>query len=117
MSVGLDPMVAPMNRIKSIDGYYNFYPLWYKHAFRPVIADTLNTEDDRKYFDDYGSRVYAFNNSVAPELIDYCKAFALGARYVISTKPIAANVLTEVHPTGLKTLRLYRVSGCRPLGD
>ena len=34
ISIGLDPMVAVMNGIKSLDGYYPMYPLSYKYKFR-----------------------------------------------------------------------------------
>ena len=41
VSVGLDPMAAPMNGVPSIDGYFQLYPLAYKHAFQRVQDDWL----------------------------------------------------------------------------
>ena len=41
MSVGVNPMIAAMNDIKVIDGYYNMYPMNYKKRFRKIIEREL----------------------------------------------------------------------------
>ena len=85
LSVGLDPMVAIMNDINTIDGYHNLYPLDYKLKFRKVIEKELSLNQDlKKYYDNWGNRVYAFINNPDEIFIDYFAAKKLGAKFVIS---------------------------------
>src|SRR5690606_7698087 len=64
-SLGLHPAVAQYNGFHTLDGYFNAYPLAYKHAFRPVIAPALAADPVlRRYFDDWGSRLYLFNSAL-----------------------------------------------------
>ena len=94
MSVGLDPMVAVMNDIKVIDGYHTIYPLSYKIKFRKIIEKELDQNIELKnYYDDWGSRVYAFYNDKNNILLDFQSAKLLGADYVISRFPINNNKL------------------------
>jgi len=44
LSVGLDPMVAAMNNIYTIDGYHAIYPLSYKKKFRKIIKKQLEKD-------------------------------------------------------------------------
>ena len=89
MSVGLDPMVAVMNDIKVIDGYHTIYPLNYKIKFRKIIEKELEKNILLKnYYDDWGSRVYAFYNDKDNIMLNFQSAKTLSADYVISGFPI-----------------------------
>ncbi len=111
LSVSIDPMVAPMNGIRSIDGYYSLYPLEYKRRFRLVIAEGLKVSGREKYYDEWGSRVYTFYEPGPPDVIDFCEAERIGARYVISTKTLTNSVvLKHVEFAGSgTTMLLYKI--------
>ena len=94
ISVGLDPMVAVMNNIKVIDGYYDIYPLSYKIKFRKIIQEQLNYyKEMKKYYDDWGNRVYTFVSDPNIIKINFAEAKLLGAEYVISKYPISNQIL------------------------
>jgi len=85
LSIGLDPMVAVMNNIKTIDGYQTLYPLHYKAKFRKIIENELESNKElQEYYDHWGSRVYAFINDPDNIKIDYEAAKDVGADYIIS---------------------------------
>ena len=85
ISLGLDPMVAVMNDINVIDGYHNLYPLKYKKDFRNIIKNELEkNEKMRKYYDNWGSRVYIFTNNPKNPDIDYESIKKIGAKFLIS---------------------------------
>ena len=61
-AVGMHPAILQYNGFLTLGGYYTFYSLDYKHAFRRVIAPELNKNESLKsYFDDWGSRAYVFS--------------------------------------------------------
>ena len=94
MSIGIDPMIAAMNDIKVIDGYYSIYPLSYKIKFRKIIERELEKNIKLKnYYDDWGSRVYAFYSDENNIMLNFQSAKTLGANYVISKFPIKNNEL------------------------
>ena len=94
MSVGLDPMIAVMNDIRVIDGYHTIYPLNYKIKFRKVIEKELeNNIQLKNYYDNWGSRVYAFYTDKNNLMLNFKYAKKLGADYVISKFPINNNEL------------------------
>ncbi len=65
LCVGFHPAIAHYNGFYTIDGYVPSYPLTYKHEFRKIIVGELNKDEDiRKYFDNWGSRCYAFCTSI-----------------------------------------------------
>ncbi len=110
LSVGLDPMIAPMNGISSIDGYYVLYPLAYKKAFRDVIEVSMTAAGQADYFDKWGNRVYAFYPKGYPNLINFCAANHLGAKYVISSEAITNVLLIKLNITELQdTLYVYQI--------
>ena len=85
-SIGIDPMIAPMNNINVIDGYYQIYPLSYKKKFRKIIEEELNENKAWKdYYDNWGNRVYMFSNDKNNLLFNFIEAKKLGADYIIST--------------------------------
>ena len=89
MSVGLDPMIAVMNDIRVIDGYHTIYPLNYKIKFRKIIERELEKNIKLKdYYDNWGSRVYAFYTDKNNILLNFQYAKKLNADYVISGFPI-----------------------------
>jgi len=89
MSVGLDPLIAVMNDMYVIDGYHDIYPKSYKIKFRKIIEKELEKNNlIKKYYDTWGSRVYAFYNDRNNLMLDFKYAKKLGAKYVISKFPI-----------------------------
>ncbi len=94
MSIGLDPMVAVMNDISAIDGYHTLYPLSYKIKFRKIIEKQLDYyPKTKKYYDDWGGRVYTFVEDSKIIKINFRQANLLGAEYVISKYPISNQIL------------------------
>jgi len=97
MSVGLNPMIAVMNDIKVVDGYHPIYPLNYKIKFRKIIEKELEKNIFLKnYYDNWGSRVYAFYTDENNIMLNFQAAKTLGTDYVISRFPIENNDLKIV---------------------
>ena len=112
MSVGLDPMVAVMNDIKVIDGYHTIYSMEYKKKFRKIIAHELEINNILKnYYDNWGSRVYAFYSDSNKLLINFKEAKAIGADYIISAFPIENLDLELIchNCRGNKDIFLYKI--------
>ena len=112
MSVGLDPMAAVMNDIKVIDGYHTIYPLNYKIKFRKIIEKELEKNIILKhYYDNWGSRVYAFYTDENNLILNYQYAKKLGADYVISKFPIKNSELKIIcyKCNNSKHLFLYKI--------
>ena len=111
LSIGLDPMVAVMNGIGAIDGYHNLYPLHYKKKFRKVIEKELKqNEPQRKYYDNWGSRVYATVGDIKNIRIDFKEAKKIGAYYVISKYPIVSEKLSLKLSNLDQSLYLYEIN-------
>jgi len=111
ISVGLDPMVAVMNNIKVIDGYHNLYPAAYKIKFRKIIEKELSkSEIFLKYYDDWGSRVYAFVSDPNNVELDFNAAKKLGAEFIISKYSLSKESNLERRCNNCKTnLYLYKI--------
>lgn len=92
LSIETQHMAAPFNRVPSIDGFFNLYPLAYKHAFQTVY--------DSHSISSWGSKLYAEPSA------NFCAAHSLGARYVVSARPLRLPQLREVRGGDL---RLYRI--------
>ncbi|MBI2968949.1 MAG: hypothetical protein HYY40_14200 [Bacteroidetes bacterium] len=57
--IGMHSSVALMNGFFTLDGYFDLYPLEYKHKFRKIISKELDKNKwIRKNFDGWGNRVY-----------------------------------------------------------
>ena len=70
ISVGLHPAIAQFNGFHTLDGYFNNYPLEYKHRFRNIIGYELEKSDElRDYFDGWGSRCYIFTEELSPSVL------------------------------------------------
>ena len=88
-SVGVNPMIAPMNDINVIDGYHQMYPLSYKKKFRKIIEAELSQSKVLKdYYDKWGNRVYMLYNNQDNLLLNFNEAKKLGAEYIISSFPL-----------------------------
>ena len=112
MSVGLDPMIAVMNDIRVIDGYHTIYPLSYMIKFRKIIERELDNNIILKnYYDNFGSRVYAFYSDENNIMLNFQAAKTLDADYVISRFPIKNNELKIVcyKCNNSKNLFLYKI--------
>ncbi len=110
LSVGLDPMVAVMNDIKVIDGYHSLYPLSYKKKFRKIIENELkNNEFIKNYYDNWGSRIYAFTASPQEDLKNFDEAKKLGAEYVVSKNEIVSDNLSLICKHCSSHFKLYKI--------
>ena len=112
MSVGLNPMVAAMNDIKAIDGYYAVYPLAHKKRYRKIIEDEIeNNFFLKNNFDSWGNRImiyfYAGENPNENK-IKFTEAKKIGVDYVIS-KYNLKNKDLELIRTINKNLHLLKI--------
>ena len=108
ISIGLDPMAAVVNDISVIDGYHTLYPLSYKLKFRKVIEKQLNYYQDlKKYYDDWGGRVYTFVSDPKIIKINFLQAKLLGAEYVISKYSISNQILLSICEKCNDSLELF----------
>lgn len=102
-SIGIHPAVAQYNGFYCIDGYWNAYPLEYKHEFRKIIENELNKNTEIKnYFDHWGSRCYIFSSELGNEFryskncgvkvhqldVNTEQLREMGCQYVFSAVPI-----------------------------
>jgi len=71
INIGYHPSIAQFNGFHTLDGYFNNYPLEYKHRFRNIINYEL-AKDTRlsTYFDDWGSRCYVLTDDLGTNY--YC---------------------------------------------
>ena len=103
INLGLHPSISQYNGLKTVDGYSSDYPLRHKKEFRSVIINELNkTPQNKKYFDNWGSRCYLFcaelngdfsipkgNKKVIDSLdIDCQKLLNMRCKYLISVVKI-----------------------------
>ena len=111
MSIGLDPLVAVVNNIKTIDGYHTIYPLEYKKKFRNIIVDELNNNlTIKNYYDYWGSRVYVFYNDQENIKINFKEAKKIGAEYVISKFKLYNNGLSLICENCSNYFFLYKIN-------
>ena len=122
MSFGLQPAIAAFNNMQTIDGYNSFYDIEYKHQFRKIIAKELEQNLDRKkYFDQWGSRCYLFDNEsvsfnnfeynlkITNLELDYEVAKSSNVKYLISTYLIKNHKSLEIFKTYKDKLRIYYI--------
>lgn len=102
LCLGMHPSIATYNGFYCMDGYFNVMPLETKHKFRQIIAPSLDANGSKykKYFDDWGNRVYLFcddvdyqpvrNISDKPVELKFDNVIFKnnGGRYIISRVPI-----------------------------
>ena len=107
----VDPMVAVMNGIYTLDGEHNLYPLAYKKKFYKIIKKELDSNSEfRDYYLKWGHRVYAFVSDPENVKIDFLEAKRQGANFVISkyqVKNINLRKVSEIK--GVETLFLYEI--------
>lgn len=125
-SIGLDPMIAAYNGLKTIDGYASDYPLEYKHKFRKIIKGELEKDENlKKYFDEWGSRCYLFTSeikswqSVNPDLtlndldFNFNQMLKLNCKYILTRVKIREERLTEIcsySSPGELTINVYKIN-------
>lgn len=67
--LGFFPSVAQYNGFHTLNGYFQNYPLAYKHRFRKVMARELEkSAGHRAYYDRWGSRCYLYSSELQGEL-------------------------------------------------
>jgi len=109
ISIGLHPAVAQYNGFNTLDGYFPSYSLKYKHEFRRVIGNELDRDESLKnYFDNWGSRCYAFSSELGRDFVSKKKEpinnleynfqylETMGGEYIISVAPISESMNTEI---------------------
>ena len=111
MTIGYDPMIAVMNKIYVIDGYHNVYPLDYKFKFRKIIEKELQKEAQyKKYYDNWGNRVYAFVSDKNEIDLNFKEAQSLGAKYIISKYEITNLNLKLISDEFKNQIYLYELN-------
>lgn len=94
ISIGFHPSVAQFNGFYTLDGYFNNYPLEYKHRFRNIIAYELAKNSQvRDYFDNWGSRCYILTAEIG---LDF---------YITKDRGIVLNNL-ELNVTAMNEMNL-----------
>ena len=108
----VDPMVAVMNNIQTLDGEHNLYPLSYKKRFYKIIEDELEANSQFKdYYLNWGHRVYAFVSDPNNVRIDFNEAKKQGASFVISKFKVENNSLMKiVEIKDKENLFLYKIN-------
>ncbi|NLL29120.1 MAG: hypothetical protein GX259_10010 [Bacteroidales bacterium] len=109
ISIGIHPAVAQYNGFSTLDGYFTSYPLKYKHEFRKVIENELNRDEAlKKYFDNWGSRCYAFSSELGSDFIsnkkdsiihleyDFQHLKNMGGEYIFSSAPINESLNKDI---------------------
>lgn len=89
LPININPAKLSYNEIKTIGGYFQFYPQFYKDKFRKIIANELNKDILRKKdFDIFGHRLYAFvvNNRDIDLNFDQMKKMQVS--YLLSDKKL-----------------------------
>lgn len=103
VSLGIYPAIASMNGFYTLDGFFQNYPLEYKHEFREIIAGELEkSEHLRQYFDYWGNKCYILSAEI-PKIytvsknagkqindldINTQKLKEMGCQYIFSALPI-----------------------------
>ena len=130
--LGFFPSVAQYNGFYTLNGYFQNYPLAYKHAFRKVIAGELKKSAERKaYYDHWGSRCYLYSSELHGDLwgkdkqgeirnleIDMTTLKELGCTYLFSAVNICnyqelglQYIGTYTTPTSFWEIKVYKVEG------
>jgi hypothetical protein len=129
VSLGMPPSVTQFNGFYTLDSYQANYALEYKQRFRRIIEKELAKDEGlRRYYDNWGSRVYIFSSELGHNWLhvhtkvvrnlqlDPVSLRELGAKYLLSAVPIenaTQNSLqllkTFRHPNSWWTVRLYQV--------
>jgi hypothetical protein len=129
ISLGLHPAISQFNGFYTLDGYIPNYSLSYKHEFRKIISCELNKKEELKdYFDNWGSRCYAFSSEFGRDFLNPGKnkiehldfnydAFKnLGGDYIISSVEVDTIINDRVKllqtfnkDNGFWKIRLYEV--------
>ena len=89
LPININPAKLTYNEIKTIGGYFQFYPQFYKDKFRKIIANELNKDILRKKdFDFFGHRLYAIvvNNRDIDLNFDQIKKMQVS--YLLSDKKL-----------------------------
>ncbi len=128
--LGFFPSVAQYNGFFTLNGYFQNYPLTYKHRFRKVIAKELEKSAERKaYYDLWGSRCYLCSSELQGDLwgkekqgevrnleIDMDALKDLGCTHLFSAVNIRnyqelglKYVGTYTTPTSFWEIRVYRI--------
>jgi len=111
VSLGYDPLVAVMNGISTIDGYHALYPLSYKKKFKKMIQNELKENEVlKKYYENWGSRVYAFIDDPKNIKIDFIEAKKLGAEYVISKYIVNSQEVSLISDQFVNRIILYKIN-------
>lgn len=121
VSLGIYPAVALYHGYTCADGYSNNYDLAYKHRFRRIMAAELEeNEESRRYFDDWGNRLYlagapyGINGMVARGQAGYTELdYDLDAMRSLNIRYLLAAAPVELSAASLEqtSLRLEPVEG------
>lgn len=99
LSIGLDPSSSQYNGLYTLDGYFQLYPLEYKHEFRKIMGKELDKNERWKnYYDYWGSRCYVFlsglsyyritkyedNKKIETCDLDFEQIKKMGGKYILS---------------------------------
>lgn len=114
ISIGFHPAVLTYNNIKTIDGYFSYAPLDYKRRFREFIEPQLEVnEKHRNYFDNWGGRMYFFENSDKYKSLGYeCEPLTLNININALKKSSLKYVFSACeikNATSLELKLLYKI--------
>ena len=111
MTIGFDPLISVMNDIYVIDGYHALYPLSYKKKFRKIISLELDKNKEIKnYYDNWGSRLYAFYNDKNNIELNFLEAKKIGLKFIISKYEIYNENLKLIPFNSREIIFLYKIN-------
>ena len=114
ISIGIHPAIAQYNGFYTLDGYFASYSLEYKHQFGEIIKSELKRDLDlKKYFDNWGSRCYAFSSELGRDFMSNNRDSInelkynfevfkeMGGSYIISSALINQNLNQNLNLVGI----------------
>lgn len=135
VSLGIYPAVASMNGFYTLDGFFQNYPLQYKHDFREIIEGELDKNNFlREYYDFWGNKCYIlssetvlkykFSKQAGIKIVDLdintAKLKEMGGEYIFSAVKIEnfeeLNLSFESYfttPQSYWGIYLYKVNNIR----
>ncbi|MDC3053336.1 DUF6044 family protein [Candidatus Pelagibacter sp.] len=107
----IDPMKAVYFNIRTIDGYYNYYPQHHKDSFLKIIKDEYKDKPQKlAYFENWGQRIYLTTHDTSNIKLNFDVLRELNVDYIITKDILKNKRLTNIcNNCGNGKLNLYKI--------